>query len=328
MSLQIGSVSRTSVARRARVRALAKINLDLRVLHRRPDGYHAIRTVFQTVSLGDTIDIEFRPARRTKIELNSNIEIGENLVVRAARLVLDAMRVRGEVRFSLKKIIPMGAGLGGGSTDAGAVLLALPVLAGKHLPLESLHALGLQLGSDVPFFLYGGTAAGLGRGEELYPLPTPAAGPGLLVASGVHVSTAEAYQALGRELTSAAQSPIMNSFQTLVWNLGEGLPIEAWASRCENDFEAAVFARHPRLKALKRKLQRLGATPALMTGSGSALFGLFRTEEDVECALPQFREERALPISLVSRSRYRSLWFRQLRAHVDGAEWPPRSRYA
>ena len=146
--------------RRARVRALAKINLDLRVLGKRPDGYHELRTIFQTISLADTIEIAFTPARRTAVELACDLAIPDNLVARAAHLALDAMGATGRVEMRLTKRIPMGAGLGGGSSDAAAVLLALPVLAGRTLPIARLCDLAQQLGSDVPFFLLGGAAAG------------------------------------------------------------------------------------------------------------------------------------------------------------------------
>ena len=119
--------------RRARVRALAKINLDLRVLGKRPDGYHELRTIFQTISLADAIEIAFTPAPATDIELDDPLAIADNLVVRAARLAMDGMGVAGRVAMRLNKRIPMGAGLGGGSSDAAAVLLALPVLAGQPL---------------------------------------------------------------------------------------------------------------------------------------------------------------------------------------------------
>ncbi|MCP5114812.1 MAG: 4-(cytidine 5'-diphospho)-2-C-methyl-D-erythritol kinase, partial [bacterium] len=161
--------------RRARLKALAKINLSLKVLGKRPDGYHELRTVFQTISLGDTLEMSYEPARRSRVELESTVDISDNLVVRAARLVMDAARMKGLVSFRLTKRIPLGGGMGGGSSDAAAVLLALPVLAGKDVPYEQLAEMALELGSDVPFFLLGGTALGMGRGEELYPLPEPPA---------------------------------------------------------------------------------------------------------------------------------------------------------
>jgi len=133
-------------ARSARVRALAKVNLELRVLGRRSDGYHELRTVFQTISLADTIDIAFTPARRTAISVTADVEIpGGNIMERAAGLALDAMRTAGRVEMRLRKRIPMGAGLGGGSSDAAAVLLALPVLAGKTLTPAKLMDLAAAL---------------------------------------------------------------------------------------------------------------------------------------------------------------------------------------
>jgi len=123
------------MTRRVRLRSLAKINLDLRVLNKRADGFHELRTVFQTISLADTIEIEYEPARRTSLELDDPLRIEDNLVLRAARAALDAMRVSAHLRFRLRKTIPMGAGLGGGSSNAAAVLLALPVLAGRRVAL-------------------------------------------------------------------------------------------------------------------------------------------------------------------------------------------------
>ena len=127
----------------ARVRALAKINLGLKILDKRPDGFHELRTVFQTISLGDVLDLEFAPARRTVIEATPDIP--DNLVVRAAQCAFDAMRKTGRLKVRLTKKIPMGAGLGGGSSDAAAILLALPVLAGRRLSVETLLQLGAAL---------------------------------------------------------------------------------------------------------------------------------------------------------------------------------------
>ncbi len=161
----------TARMKEVRVPAFAKLNLDLRVLYKRPDGYHELRSIFQTISLSDRLLIRFRRSRRTEIRTAGNVEIADNLIVQAALLCLEDMRVSAAIDFQLEKRIPMGAGLGGGSADAAAVLLALPALAGKNVPVQRLMALAAQLGSDVPFFLLGGTAAVLGRGEELYPLP-------------------------------------------------------------------------------------------------------------------------------------------------------------
>jgi len=300
---------------RVRLRALAKINLDLRVLYARPDHYHEIRTIFQTISLADTIGVEFTRARRTAIQIDAEADIPDNLILRAAALVLDELRVAARVEFRLRKRIPMGAGLGGGSSDAAAVLLALPVLAGRRLELDRLIALAAELGSDVPFFLLGGAAAALGRGTELYPLPDSAPRRGLLVAPGVHVSTAAAYRALSTRLTTESQQNKIVSFQSQVWS---GLRAPRWPQGQPgvNDFETVVFEQFPQLASLKRQLVKLGASPALMSGSGSALFGLFRTQEQINRAIHSLNEERVFRISLVSRARYRHLWRRALRPYI------------
>jgi len=311
-----------SQTRQARLRALAKINLDLRVLDARPDGYHEIRTVFQTISLADIIDVEFTRARGATIQIDGDIDIPDNLIAKAATLVLDAMRVTARVRFRLRKRIPMGAGLGGGSSDAAAVLLALPALAGRRLPLPRLMELAAGLGSDVPFFLLGGAAVALGRGTELYPLPDSPRRRGLLIAPGVHVSTAGAYRALSPRLTTESQQNKIVSFQSQVW----GELAEKSCARGVNDFETVVFEQFPQLAAMQRRLVKLGANPAMMTGSGSALFGLFRTRGQVNQAAKSFEDESVFPISLVSRARYRNLWWRTLRPYIEEKLWPPLSR--
>ena len=138
---------------------------------KRPDGYHELRTIFQTISLKDRLSVEYKIAKRTQIDVTSSIDIEDNLVVRSAKMVLDHLKLTAWVRFLIHKRIPMGAGLGGGSSNAAAVLIALPALAGKPISFPDLVRLAESLGSDVPFFLHGGTALGLGRGTELYPLP-------------------------------------------------------------------------------------------------------------------------------------------------------------
>jgi 4-diphosphocytidyl-2-C-methyl-D-erythritol kinase len=235
---------------------------------------------------------------------------------------MDAMGATGRIAMRLAKRVPMGAGLGGGSSDAAAVLLTLPVLAGRPLAVETLCAAGQQLGSDVPFFLLGGTAVGIGRGTELFPLPDAPQRAGVIVAPDVHVSTAEAYAALRPRLTIELQENKIFSFQSHTWSVLEG---RAGA----NDFEAVVLKRESRLAALKQRLVRAGAAPAMMTGSGSALFGLFRDRAEAARALRGLGDERAFAISLVSRSRYRSLWRRALEPHIvsESRIWPPQSRY-
>jgi 4-diphosphocytidyl-2-C-methyl-D-erythritol kinase len=314
--------------RRARLRALAKVNLTLEVLNKRPDGYHNIRTVFQSISLADILEVEYRRDRVQRITLDCDIAIPENLILRAAGAVLETSGARGHLHFRLTKRIPMGGGLGGGSTDAAAVLLAVPVLTGRALSLPTLLDIGATLGSDVPFFLTGGIALGLGRGTELYPLASPNAAHVLLVAPDVHVSTAEAYRALGRTLTSPGSSHKMNISQSLALAIGGDLSAGGWAGFCSNDFESVVFRQHPQLGAIKNKLNEAGARSALMTGSGAVLFGIFESAEAVRRAQRSFRKENVIPVRFVSRSHYHALWWRQLAEHIEGKTWPPQSRYA
>jgi 4-diphosphocytidyl-2-C-methyl-D-erythritol kinase len=307
--------------RRARIRALAKINLDLRVLNKRPDGYHELRTVFQTISLSDRMDIAFTPRRATEIALQSDVDIPDNLVVKAARICLDELRLSGRLEVRLQKRIPLGAGLGGGSSDAAAVLLALPVLAGGVIPMSRLISIAGELGSDVPFFLLGGRAGAIGRGTELYPLPPIYRGPALVVAPGIHVSTADAYRSLKRgELTTESLQNKIDSFQASLWGASGAGGI--------NDFEEAVFRRHPPLRALKQRLLKLGANPAMMSGSGSSIFAIFDDQAQATRATKFFRKETVFRVSLVSQARYRASWRRWLAAHRIPSEWPPQSRYA
>ncbi len=284
-----------------RVKAFAKVNLTLEVWNKRPDGFHNLRTVFQTISLADTLEVEFTRSRKTSIKLDSSVDIANNLVVRAAQAILDAMELTAKIRFRLTKKIPMGGGLGGGSTDAAAVLLALPSLAGREVPMPKLLEIGAQLGSDVPFFLSGGCALGLGRGADLYVLPDPAQVHGLLIAPPVHVSTAQAYASLKRSnlLPPEEAAPGLMASQD-------------WPRFCVNHFEASVFAQHPELAAIKNKLQKLGATSALMTGSGAALFGVFPERAILQRAAMGFPGCGAYPFTFIGRRRYQEIWRKQL----------------
>jgi 4-diphosphocytidyl-2-C-methyl-D-erythritol kinase len=238
------------------------------------------------------------------------------------------MRLTGQIEFKLVKRIPMGAGLGGGSSDAAAVLMAIPVLAGCVLDWPRLLKLGQDLGSDVPFFLLGGTAVALGRGTELYPLPDRRPQAGVVIAPDVHVSTTEAYRLLSAQLTSKPQQNKIVSFQSSVWGGSAGDQNTAETASGENDFESVVFERYPALKSIKLHLRKLGANPALMSGSGSAVFGLFPERAYVQRAIQSFGKERVFPITLISRAKFRAEWRKRLRSHTREKSWPPQSRYA
>lgn len=264
-----------------RLRAPAKINLSLRILGRRPDGYHEIRTIFQSISLCDRLEVAFTPGGRRTVRLECEVEElngPSNLAYRAAAELLAAGSWRGRVAIRLQKRVPSGAGLGGGSSDAGAVLRALARLLKPSPPRSLLRGVAAALGSDIPYFLTGGRAVGVGRGEEIYPLPDGSKRWGLIVAPGIHVSTPEAYAEWSRRhnarLTPERRQIIISSFCS-----GIRVPEEAEGQILveppANDFEEVVFRKIPELANWKQRLLELGAEVAMMSGSGSALFGLF-----------------------------------------------------
>lgn len=256
-------------------RAHAKINWMLRITGRRPDGYHDLETIFQAISLHDTL--RFTPSDHLSLHCDDpRVPSNEsNLVMRAAR----ALQVN-DVAIELHKRIPSGGGLGGGSSDAAATLLELA--PGGISPGE-LRRIALGLGSDVPFFLTGGTAYGTGRGEELMPLPGTAGIPLLLVFPQERMSTARAFGMLRRF------SPAIG-----VERVRELVGESAWlrAKEFVNDFEEPVFAALPQLRSWKERLIERGAIFASMSGSGSTLFGVFRTAGDRDAAAVRFGDVR------------------------------------
>lgn len=264
------------------VRAHAKINLDLRVLGTRADGYHELRTVFQAVSLHDTIECIPRPGPfaiecdRAGVPLDRS-----NLIWKAAQALWRSLRRDGDVRdvgVRLHKRIPLQAGLGGGSADAAAALLGLSRTWRVPVQPAQLTDVGAALGADVPFFLSGGTALGLGRGDEVYPLADLPRHWIVLLVPGFGVSTAEAYGWYDGER-----------------QLGRGQPRREpqyvpgpWPSRAAqmiNDLEAPIARHYPEIDQMKLALRRVGALAAAMSGSGSTVFGLFQKKPDAAAAV-------------------------------------------
>src|SRR5258705_989899 len=260
-----------------RIPALAKINLRLEVIGKRSDGFHELRTIFQTISLRD--ELRLKTSRRPGIELQvlgnaslSSEPIEKNLVSRAVRALQQELRIPYGVSIALRKTIPAGRGLGGGSGDAAAALIGYLRLVKKKLCRERLFELAAALGADVPFFLEGGRALGIGKGDEIYPLPDVSRHSLLVVSpESIHVPTPDAYrwlnapqldasQANAPELTNFAGNPKLYRFCALAWSL-QGSPLL-------NDFEEAVFQQHPRLAAIKRDLLQNGASEALLAGRG------------------------------------------------------------
>jgi 4-diphosphocytidyl-2-C-methyl-D-erythritol kinase len=255
-----------------RLRAFAKINTGLKILGRRPDGYHEIRTIYQTITLHDRLEISVTRSANTLVVECAHPAVPsgrDNLVYRACELWRRARGWRGSIRVRIEKVIPLGSGLGGASADAATTLLGLERLTGDRLDFAARHKLAAALGSDVPLFLLGGRALGCGRGEEVYPLSDLPLRACLVVFPGFSVSTAEAYRQAGSRLTGQPRSAYIGRFGA--W---PQLPLMSWGS-AENDFEPVVFARWPELAGVKRRLIRAGAEVASLTGSGSAVYALF-----------------------------------------------------
>lgn len=252
--------------------AFAKINLGLRILGKRPDGYHEIRTLYQTVALHDRLIVALLPGQDgIGVECDhSGVPSGRaNLVFRASELWKRARRFKGRIEICLEKHIPVGSGLGGASSDAAVTLLGLERLSGDQLDWATRLRLAARVGSDVPLFFWGGRVLGCGRGEEVYPLGDLPPRHCLVVFPGFSVSTAAAYGQAGLRLTRRSETRKLSGFG--VWSR---VPLETWGP-AENDFEAVVFAKWPELAGLKRQLLRAGAETALLTGSGSAVYAIF-----------------------------------------------------
>jgi 4-diphosphocytidyl-2-C-methyl-D-erythritol kinase len=293
--------------REIRIPAFAKVNLRLDVLGKREDGYHELRTIFQTVSLCD--QLRFRPNRTPRIHLRiagndqlAEESAGKNLVYRAVNALRQELKIKSGVEILLRKKIPAGRGLGGGSSDAAAALLGYLQFVRKTIERPRLLEIAAGLGADVPFFLLGGRALGLGKGDEIYPLPDiPRLS--LLVVSprNIHVPTRDAYRWLRAprlaSLTKIAAARKLFGFCALCcWS--------AQGSGLSNDFEAAVFRRHPRLNQIRRGLLQGGASEALLAGSGSAVFGVFPSPAKARRAVAGFPTDQTFVCETVSRTGY------------------------
>ena len=292
-----------------RVRAFAKINAGLKILGKRPDNYHEIRTIYQTIGLHDRLEITLSRTRKgIAVECdNPAIPGGQgNLVYRTCEAWAQARGWRGGIHVQIEKAIPLGSGLGGASTNAAATILGLERLTRDRLEFFARHKLAAALGSDVPLFLLGGRVLGCGRGEEVYPLSDLSSRSCLVIFPGFSVSTADAYREAGLRLTEEDGTAYLGSFGA--W---PQFPLMSWGP-AENDFEHVVFARWPELALLKRQLIRAGAEVASMTGSGSAVYALFSSSRQMD------RASKLIPkgwLKFPTRTLVRADYHRKLFVH-------------
>jgi 4-diphosphocytidyl-2-C-methyl-D-erythritol kinase len=292
-----------------RIPAYAKVNLRLEVLGKRADGYHELRTIFQTVSLHDTLWLRSSSPQGIMLSVRGNETLSQeplekNLVHRAVEMLRRELRVRAGVEILLEKRIPAGRGLGGGSSDAAAALLGYLRFTQKKMDALQLMSIAADLGADVPFFLLGGRALGISKGDEIYPLPDiPKISLLIVSPNDIQVPTPDAYRWLHApelaSLTKSAAAHKLYGFCALCWSAQE--------ARLANDFEEAVFRRHPRLGRIKRTLLRVGASEALLAGSGSAVFGVFPSPAKARRAVVEFPQDQTFVCESISRPRYARL---------------------
>ena len=290
--------------------SFAKINWRLQILGRRPDGYHEVRTLLQTISLHDDLHFEIDEGGGISLSCDEpDIPTDDqNLIIRAAHALKERFDVGAGVRMHLKKRIPTRAGLGGGSSNAAVSLLALTRLWSVNASATQLLEIAATLGADVPFFLVGGCALATGTGATISAVPNHADDIAhlIVITPSTGISTAAAYEALdSRALTTKNANPILsvsqseaNSGHSQPWTLEDSL---------ENDFESVIFDIEPEIRRTKETLLQAGALGALLAGSGSSVFGIFAGEEDQQRAANEIQLEagwRIFPCVTVSQIEY------------------------
>jgi 4-diphosphocytidyl-2-C-methyl-D-erythritol kinase len=323
---------------RVKIPSFAKINLGLRIGPLRPDGFHELRTVYQTIALHDAIRVS--AGRGVGIEIRCDDprvpRDSTNTCFRIVERAMSALKARGRVVIEIEKRLPVQGGLGGASGNAVAALLALERALKKQLSGAERLRIAAEVGSDLPLFLVGGTILGVVRGEEVYPLPDLPAAPCVVATPNVAVSTPRAFadwdavtSANDTKLTPPAPSDRMNvcSREISAWlcagpgNIGrrrsgvsargggraETLQLDLVRTGIENDFEQVVFPQYPELLEVKRVLERVGALYASLSGSGSAIYGLFESREKASAAAKKLGKAGVPAVATTTLTR-RQYW--------------------
>jgi len=263
-------------------RACAKLNLYLDITGIMPDGYHALRSVMQSIDLYDTVKVEIADTIRLTVDKKYIPTDERNTAFKAAKAFFEATGIQGGAEIFIKKIIPVGAGMAGGSADAAAVLNLLNILYGMPLSAEELSDVALKVGADVPFCLEGGTMLAEGRGEKLTSLPKLAKCFFVVVKPFFSVSTKDAYKMFDEQ---GGDCPDVDGILSAL----EQRDIRKVCSSMGNDLERCIALKYPEINEIKDKLIGLGAIGAMMTGSGSAVFGVFENMIQAQQAADKMR---------------------------------------
>lgn len=287
-----------------RINSFAKINLALEVIGKREDDYHELKTLLQIVNFYDVL--EFQETQRNRISLEGTDKTiswkEDNLIFKAALLLKEKFHVSKGIKIHVTKNIPPGKGLGGGSSNAAMTLYALNKIWGLRMERKSLMDLGKELGADVPFFLEGGLCLGLGRGDDIVPLPDLVSLPCLLILPSISIQTAYIYDHFQLSLTSQHKDSKIIKFLN-----------NRELRSLENRLEKTVFRFYPQLKALKSLFRGKASELSLVSGTGSAVFGLFLEKKKAEEVLRQLKGEyTSILVETLSRERY----WRSLKAGV------------
>jgi 4-diphosphocytidyl-2-C-methyl-D-erythritol kinase len=313
------------------VPSFAKINLGLRIGPARPDGFHDLRTVYQTIALHDDVSVSVERGSGIEIRCENPRVPGDptNTCFKIVERAIQALKARGRIVIKIEKRLPVQGGLGGASGNAVAALLALERVLRKKLPAAERLRIAAEVGSDIPLFLIGGTILGVGRGEEVYPLPELPPTACVIALPDIAISTPKAFAEWDEEakLTPSTHSDRMLEFSREISAWLNAVPISGGRrsgvsakgggraenplldlvrTGIENDFEGVVFPQYPELLGVKRVLEKAGAQYASLSGSGSAIYGLFDSSSRAATAAKKLIEQgtRALVTSTLRRRQY------------------------
>src|SRR5215510_9517431 len=305
------------------VRSFAKINIGLRIGRPREDGFHELRTIYQTLAIHDVIKVEV--GRGAGIEIfckDPRVPTDEsNTCWRMADRVLRALKLRSNVRIAIEKNLPVQGGLGGASSNAVGTMLALERALKTEIPAKEQMRIAAEVGSDVPLFLIGGTVLGTGRGEQVYAIEDLPAIHCVVATPQIGVSTPAAFAEWDSKLTADGSSDRINRFShdvyewlkrsrfsptgvpDKVWDRAEALLLDLVRAGIENDFESVVFPNYPAIREVKRVLEHSSAAYVSLSGSGSTVYGLFAGEQDAVKAAEKLRQSGTPAQSTVTLPR-------------------------